>query len=311
MRDHAPLLFATPPYERLQRDLCALTGWEQGQVEARQFPDGERYQRLVQDVDDRDVLLLGGTISDTETLRLYDLACGIVKYGAWSLTMIIPYFGYSTMERAAKPGEVVTAKVRARLLSSIPSASESNRAVLMDLHVSGMQHYFEGDLRPIHVYAKPVIIEAVRDLGGDDFVLACTDAGRAKWVESLANDMGVRPAFVFKRRTSGEDTEITGISANVQGRRVVLYDDMIRTGSSLMNAARAYLEAGATSVSAIATHGVFPQDALDRLRHSGLFERIVCTDTHPRARELEGPALEVRSIAPVLARRLTTRDNHT
>jgi ribose-phosphate pyrophosphokinase len=215
------------------------------------------------------------------------------------------------MERAAKPGEVVTAKVRARLLSSIPSASESNRVVLMDLHVSGMQHYFEGDLRPIHVYAKPVIIEAVRDLGGDDFVLACTDAGRAKWVESLANDIGVRPAFVFKRRTSGEDTEITGISANVQGRRVVLYDDMIRTGSSLMNAARAYMEAGATSVSAIATHGVFPQDALDRLRASGLFERIVCTDTHPRARELEGPGLEVRSIAPVLARRLTTRDNHS
>jgi ribose-phosphate pyrophosphokinase len=71
------------------------------------------------------------------------------------------------------------------------------------------------------------------------------------------------------------------------------------------------MEAGATSVSAIATHGVFPQDALDRLRASGLFERIVCTDTHPRARELEGPGLEVRSIAPVLARRLTTRDNHS
>lgn len=300
-----PLIFATPPYEGMQRQLCALTGWEAGQVEARSFPDGERYQRIVQDVDNREVILLGGTTSDTETLRLYDLACGLVKYGAWSLTLIIPFFGYSTMERAVRHGEVVTAKTRARLLSSLPSASEGNRVVLVDLHVSGMQHYFEGNVRTVHLYAKPVIMEAARRLGGQDFVLACTDAGRAKWVESLANDMDVTPAFVFKRRLSGEDTEVTAISANVQGRRVVIYDDMIRTGSSLMGAARAYLDAGATEVAALATHGVFPGGAFARLRDSGLFSSITCTDTHPRAHELAAQGLQVTPIAPVIADMLT------
>jgi ribose-phosphate pyrophosphokinase len=300
-----PLIFATPDYQEMQRELCALTGWEAGAVEGREFPDGERYQRIEQDVDGREVVLLGGTTSDVETLRLYDLACGLVKYGAWALTLVIPFFGYSTMERAVKAGEVVTAKTRARLLSSIPSASESNRVVLMDLHVAGMQHYFEGTVRTVHLYAKPVILEVARQLGGDDFVLACTDAGRAKWVESLANDLRVTPAFVFKRRLSGEDTEVTAVSANVQDRRVVIYDDMIRTGSSLMGAAKAYLDAGASEVSALATHGVFPGDALGRLQRSGLFTAIACTDTHPNARALQGQGLQVYSVAPVVADLLT------
>src|SRR6185312_10534308 len=100
--------------------------------------------------------------------------------GACSLTLVVPYFGYATMERATKPGEVVTAKSRARILSSLPPARFGNRIVLMDLHTEGIPYYFEGALRTFHVYAKPRIETAARELGGDEFVLACTDAGRAK-----------------------------------------------------------------------------------------------------------------------------------
>lgn len=301
----APLIFSIPSYRHLQEAICLETGWTAGRVTTQTFPDGERYQRILDDVDNREVVLIGGTATDSDTLRLYDLACGLVKYGAWSLTLVIPYFGYSTMERAVRPGEVVTAKVRARLLSSIPTAGEGNKIILVDLHVSGMQHYFEGNLRTVHLYAKPVITSAARQLGGEDFVLACTDAGRAKWVESLANDMGVTPAFVFKRRLNGANTEVTAISASVEGKRVVIYDDMIRTGSSLMGAARAYLDAGAESVAALATHGVFPGGALQKLQDSGLFTDIACTDTHPRALELASEGLQVHSIADLLVTRLT------
>jgi ribose-phosphate pyrophosphokinase len=96
-----------------------------GKVEVKDFPDGERYQRIVSDISDKDVILVAGTISDQDTLELYDLACALVKYGARSLDLVIPYFGYSTMERSVKRGEVVTAKTRARLLSSIPWACPS------------------------------------------------------------------------------------------------------------------------------------------------------------------------------------------
>jgi ribose-phosphate pyrophosphokinase len=300
----ARLVFSTRHYAYLRDDLARIGQFEAGVVEAATFPDGERYQRLATPVAGRDVVLVGGTISDEDALELFDLASSIVTYGARSLALVIPYFGYSTMERAVKEGEIVTAKTRARLFSAIPPAPSGNRVFLVDLHAEGIPHYFEGGIRPVHVYAKPIIVELAQRLGGDDIVLACTDAGRAKWVESLANEMRVPASFVFKRRLDGAHTEVTAMSAVVSGKSVVIYDDMIRTGSSLVAAARAYKQAGATRLTAIATHGVFPGDALEQIVGSGLFSAIACTDTHPRARELAGPNLQVASIAGVLAHAL-------
>ncbi len=301
------LVFALPEYAGMADDLMANPDFELGRVSRAVFPDGERYLRIDSDVSNREVVLLGGTISDAATLELFDLGSAAVKYGARRLTLVIPYFGYSTMERAVRPGEVVTAKSRARLFSAIPQGADPTRVVLVDLHSEGIPHYFEGAIRPVHLYAKPVIEQAVAELaGGVDVVLASTDAGRAKWVESLANDLGLQAAFVLKRRLSGDKTEVVAMSAHVEGRHVIIYDDMIRTGGSLIEAARAYRAAGATRVSAVATHGLFPGQALARLEASGMIDRIACTDTHPRARELAGPYLSVKPVAGLLASYLRT-----
>jgi phosphoribosylpyrophosphate synthetase len=190
--------------------LAALCEVDSGDVETSFFPDGERYSRIMTSVDGREVVVIGGTISDADTLELYDLASAIVKYGARRLTVVIPYFGYSTMERAVKRGEIVTAKTRARLLSSIPQAGAPNRVLLLDLHAEGIPYYFVG-------------------------------------------------------------------------------------------AARAYLEAGATSLAAITTHALFPGDALARIEASNLFTKIACTDSHPRALELKSDFLQVESVVPIFA----------
>jgi ribose-phosphate pyrophosphokinase len=300
--ERAPrIVFATQTYGRLADDIAAPLSAERGAVEVRTFPDGERYQRLVSSVDGRDVVLVGGTISDSDTLELYDLACALVGAGARRFTLVLPYFGYSTMERAVRSGEVVTAKTRARLLSSLPASASQSRVLLLDLHAEGIPHYFEGALRPVHVYAKSIVTDVAREVGGEDFVLACTDAGRAKWVESLANDLKVQASFVFKRRLDDRTTEVSAMNAQVTGKCVVIYDDMIRTGSSLERAAEAYRSAGATKIAAIATHGLFPGDALARLQRSGLFARIDVTDSHPRAPALESDFLRVHSCAMLLA----------
>jgi ribose-phosphate pyrophosphokinase len=275
------LVLSTASYDYLAADLCAAAAGEAGRIERRSFPDGERYLRLHTAVSGREVVLVGGTISDADALELYDLACSVVKYGAMRLSLVIPFYGYSTMERAEKSGEVVTAKTRARLISSIPAASM-------------------GGIWPVHLSARPLVLQLARQLGGNDFVLGCTDAGRAKWVESLAIELGVSPAYVYKRR-EGDRTEVTGVSAHVAGKPVVIYDDMIRTGGSLLGAARAYHDAGATAVHAVTTHGLFPGDAVDRIRASGLISSIVCTDTHPRARALRSEFLTVVAIAPLVA----------
>jgi ribose-phosphate pyrophosphokinase len=298
-----PLVFSTASYAYLARSVAELGEWQLGHVARKEFPDGEHYQRLETDCADRDVVLIGGTVTDHDTLELYDLACGLVFEGAYRLRLVIPFFGYSTMERAVRPGEIVTAKTRAMLLSSIPAAAAGNQVFLLDLHVSAIAHYFEGGIRPVHVYGKSIVMEAARRLGGDDFVLACTDAGRAKWVESLANDLGVPAAFVYKRRLDGASTEVTGVSAQVAGKRVVIYDDMIRTGGSLCSAARAYRDAGASSIDAIATHGVFPGESVQKIAATGLFGTIVVTDSHPRALAQPAP-VQVESVASVLVEHL-------
>lgn len=304
---NSPLLFSIRSYRYLRDRINEHCQFELGEIEVKSFPDGERYQRIMSRVDERHVVLLGGTVTDSDTLELYDLACAMVKHGAQSLTLLVPYYAYSTMERSLYPGEVVTAKTRARLLSSIPLALSGNRIVMMDLHSEAMSYYFEGGIVPTHLTARPVVTQACQDLAGSDFVLASTDAGRAKWVESLANDMGVDAAFVFKRRIDGERTELTAMNAKVDGAKVLIYDDMIRTGGSLINAARAYKDAGAKSISAIATHGVLPGNAVQKIQDSGLLDNLVVCDTHPRTQTFETDFVKVYSVAKLWADFLNSR----
>jgi ribose-phosphate pyrophosphokinase len=159
---HDPLVFSIAAYDHLADAIAKGAGWERGQVARKQFPDGERYLRIETDPADRDVIIVGGTVDDPTTLELYDLACGCVSGGAYRLRMVIPFFGYSTMERSVRHGEVVTAKTRARVLSSIPMASRGTQVFLLDLHVDAIANYFEGGMRAIHVYGKQLVIEAAR-----------------------------------------------------------------------------------------------------------------------------------------------------
>ena len=299
------LLFATERYQELGEDIAGAGDFDLGSVQRRVFPDGERNRCIETECARRDVVLVGGTVDDVDVLEIYDLASGLVHLGVHTLTLVLPWFGYQTMERASKRGEIVAAKNRARLLSSIPTAGSGNRAILMDLHSEGIPHYFEGNIRPVHLHATSVVLQAIRDFGGEDFVLGATDAGRAKWVESLANDLLVDAAFVFKRRLSDTETEVTALAADVEDRAVVIYDDMIRTGGSLISAARSYKEAGASEVYAVCTHGVFAHDSLDALRESNVLEGIACTDTRPHVRALaDGDFLRVYSVADLIAQYL-------
>jgi ribose-phosphate pyrophosphokinase len=312
------LVFSTQSYINWTERLQALTGLETGEIEKKEFPDGEHYHRLLTPVDDRQVLIVSGTISDRETLELFDLANAIIDGGAVRLQVILPYFGYSTMERAVKSGEAVKAKYRARLLSDgVPRAPMGSRFYLLDLHTEGIPQYFENGVQTKHVYAKSIVLRAARELAekygplviagkeldakgekaGGRFVLASADAGRMKWTESLARDLAVPPAFAYKERIDGSTTVSLGVSGPVKGKLVVIYDDMIRSGSSLMNAARSYLSAGASGVAAIATHALLPGDALQNIQASGLFKEIVVCDSHPRSRQLESDFLRVESCA--------------
>jgi ribose-phosphate pyrophosphokinase len=295
------LVFSTEPYAHLRDAICRSEGFEEGRIESEVFPDGEHYQRILTPVDGRNAVLVAGTVNDEQTPLIFDLATGLVEYGAERLTLVLPYFAYSTMDRAGKSGEVVTAKTRASLLSAIPPAAKGNLVVMLDPHSEGLRHYFDAGVRTAEIPVRPFVARVARSLGGSDFVRASTDLGRAKFVQSLARELGVPAAVIVKRRVAADRTEVVSMLADVKGRHVVIYDDMIRSGASMLGAARAYRDAGAARISAIVTHGVFPGDSLEKLRSSGLFERMIATDSHPRAATLAGGFLRIEPIAPLIA----------
>ncbi|MEZ4312296.1 MAG: ribose-phosphate diphosphokinase [Polyangiaceae bacterium] len=296
------LLFTIASYAYLAPRFLAADDFEEGQIERKTFPDGERYLRIATDPWARDVILLGGTPTDLDWLELYDLGCAISRAGARSLSIVMPYFGYSTMERATRPGEVVTARTRARLISSIPPCEAGSRVFLFDLHTDGIEFYFGDGHVTHHLYGAPLVTSTIRKIMGDrPFVLGATDAGRAKWVQSLAGNLGVEPAFVYKKRdpVTG-DIALTGINADVSGREVMIYDDMIRTGSSLLQAGRAYKAAGATKVHAIASHLILPGGSVDKLLTAGVFDTVSGTNSHPGSLRVAERGQEIASVTDLL-----------
>jgi ribose-phosphate pyrophosphokinase len=247
------------------------------------------------------VVLVGTTESVQSLEELFRLACTATKSGASRLVLVIPYFGYSTMEPAVQPGESVTARIIARQLSMVPMSAAGNCLLLMDLHAAGIVHYFEGNAVTLELYAEPKLVPAIERLGLSDLCLASTDMGRAKWVEKFANHLHAPVALIHKRRVSGSETRINAVVGEVGGRNVVIFDDMIRSGSSLLQAANAYLAAGARSVHAVATHLVLPPGTVERLEASPI-TRFIGTDTHPNYRLVENKShVEIVSVADLFA----------
>jgi ribose-phosphate pyrophosphokinase len=301
------LLFATRRYAGLGRDVAALGAFETGQVEVEAWKDGEIYQRVETPARGRDVVLIAGTDSETNTLETFDLAFALVEQGARSLTLAVPFFGYSTMERAWMSGDAVTAKSRARVWSSLPRAPLGNRILILEPHTQGLPHYFGDGPLVSGIDASPLMLEMLAGFAAEGSVLCSPDTGRIKWVDALALQSGRGSAFVLKRRGADGSVAALGLTGAVKDRAVVLCDDMIRTGGTLVNAARACLEAGASGVAAAAIHGAFTPGTHDMLASSGLFTSLICTDSHPNAYDPHGskgrePAwLQVKSCAALLA----------
>lgn len=268
-------LFYTESYKYLADKM--KKSFELGKIERTTFSDGESYICFKENVKNEDVIILGGTTSDKEVLDLYDMACALSMYGANSINLIVPYFGYSTMERAVNKGEVVKAKTRARLFSSIPRAKELNTIYLLDLHVSGILHYFENDLHSVHIYGKSLIKKAISDINSKDLVIASPDEGRVKWVSSLAKEFNLPFAVALKDRDK-EDISSLIAFGDVKGKDVLIYDDMIRSGNTIIEASKRFKKLGARKIYVMTTHGLFTSEAIF---HCKDIEQVYASNSHP------------------------------
>ena len=277
-------------------------------VETNIFPDGEHYWRIENptQIQGKPAVYICGTIDDTAIFDAYNMCCTLVREGCSELHLVIPYFGYSTMERAVKDGEAVTAKNIARLFSSIPTSAQGNHIYMMDLHSLGTQYYFEGNMHPVHLTSWSVIKNIISDLGQNS-VLASTDMGRAKWIEKMGNELHMDTAYIMKKRISGSQTDIIALNAEVKGRDVIIFDDMIRSGSSIIKASEAYKNSGAKDIHVICVHGIFVNDAIKRFKDSGIIKSISCTNTHYKTTLINDDFVKVYDISHIIINGLTAK----
>ena len=270
-------------------------------IENQRFPDGEHYWRIENptQIQGKPAVYICGTVDDAAIFDAYNMCCTLVREGCSELHLVVPYFGYSTMERAVKDGEAVTAKNIARLFSSIPTSAQGNHIYMMDLHSLGTQYYFEGDMHPVHLTSWSVIKDIISDFGKDS-VLASTDMGRAKWIEKMGNELHIDTAYIMKKRISGSQTEIVALNAEVKGRDVVIFDDMIRSGSSIIKAAEAYKNSGAKDIYIVCVHGVFVDGTIEKFKNSGLIKSIFCTNTHHKTALIYDSFVNILYISKVI-----------
>lgn len=298
-------LLSSQPYNYLKQNLLQKSKlFKDVAVENILFPDGEKYFRIKNPtvISGHPAVYICGTINDEEIFAAYNMSCALVQEGCSALHLVIPYFGYSTMERATKAGEVVSAKNIARLFSSIPLAAQGNYIYLIDIHSLGTLYYFEQNIHPIHLTTESIIDKIIADIRkkSKNIVLASADMGRAEWIESISSRLGMPAAYIMKKRLSGTETEVLDLAADVKGKNIIILDDMIRSGSSILHAAEAYKSIGAKDVYVLCIHGVFVKGSIAKMQKSGLIKCIYCTNTHAKTTNIEDDFVKIYDISEII-----------
>jgi ribose-phosphate pyrophosphokinase len=276
--------------------ICRDLGIPRTPARVARFPDGEIDVRIEDHVRGNDVYIVQSTCPpvNDNLMELLILIDALRRASAGRVTAVIPYFGYARKDRKDEGRVPITAKLVANLLVT----AGVHRVITVDLHAAQIQGFF--DIPVDHLYAAPVFAEHFRALRLPDLTVVAPDVGSAKMARGYAKRLHGDLAIVNKRRMSADAVEVTELIGTVDGRNVLLIDDMISTAGSITEAAKACRRLGAREVHLAATHGVLCGPARERLAECGA-KQIVLTDTIPVDTAGTGDLFRVLTIAPLLA----------
>jgi len=280
----------------LARAVCKYLDIPLGGVKIERFPDGEKYIKLEDDVRGRDCFVVQSTSNpvDEHLMELLIYLDCLRRASAKRITAVVPYFGYARQDRKDEGRVPITAKLVANLITT----AGADRVIAIDLHAYQLQGFF--DIPVDHLTGELVLSKYFRDKKIDKLTVVSPDVGNMKTASKYALKLGGELAIVHKKRMSGSEVEAQEIIGEVEGRNILMCDDIIATAGTLCSAANLVKERGAEKIYVGATHGVFAGEALERLGETSIDE-VVVTDTIPlvkRAGELG--TIKVLSVSSML-----------
>jgi ribose-phosphate pyrophosphokinase len=287
-------VFAGRANRDLAEEIAQYMGTELGDCEITQFSDGEIFARFRENVRGVDVFIVQPTFPPAENLLelliMMDAAC---RASASRITAVIPYYGYARQDRKDQPRVPITAKLVANLITM----AGANRVLTMDLHAGQIQGFF--DIPLDHLFASPVLIDYFKALNIKDRVVVAPDIGSVRLARAFAKRLECPFALIDKRRPLPNVSEVLNVIGEVEGKNVIIIDDLIDTGGTIVNAAIALEKKGAKDIHIGCTHGVFSGDALARL-DSAPIKELVITNTVPVVRPGPTRKLKILSVAGLL-----------
>ena len=300
-------IFSGRAHPALGQEICAYLNLPAGNVIAYNFSDGEIFCQIGENVRGSDVFVVQPTCHpvNENLVELLIMLDAFKRSSASRVTAVVPYYGYARQDKKDQPRVPITSKLVADLLSK----AGADRVLTMDLHASQIQGFF--DIPVDHLFAAPVVLDALRGLDVPDLVIVSPDAGGVERARAIAKRLGAALAIVDKRRTGPNEAEIMNVIGEVEGRNCLIIDDIIDTSGTLVKTVEALKQKGAERVLAVGVHAVLSGPALDRIEESSL-EKVLVTNTTPLDDKLRRCSkLEPLTVAPLLGEAIRRIHEHS
>ncbi|RAV09053.1 ribose-phosphate diphosphokinase [Paenibacillus contaminans] len=288
-------IFSGSSNPKLAEKICKEIGVPLGKIKLSRFKSGEHYCLFEETIRNCDVFLVQ-TFSNPINEHLVELLVmmdAAKRASARTINLVIPYYGYSRQERKAAPREPISAKMFADVLTAVGA----HRVITLDLHAPAIQGFF--NIPVDHLTALDMISDHIKRQNIPNPVVVAPDAGGVTRAENLANILQAPIAIMFKKRYAHNEATVTHVVGDVEGRTPIIFEDLIDTGTTIVNVVESLKERGANDVYICATHPVFSGPALQRLDHPNIKEAII-TDSLPIPED-HSERFTVLSVAPLLS----------
>ncbi len=289
-------IFSGSAHRDLAQRIADFVGVPLGDASVKAFPDGETSVRINENIRGRDIFIVQPTCPPVNhnLMELLVIVDAMRRASAARITAVMPFFGYARQDRKDRPRVPITAKLVANLIT----ASGVDRVLTVDLHAQQIQGFF--DIPVDHLYALPVFLKHLRGRDLSPLAVVSPDVGGIKVADSYAQALHVHLATVAKKRKSDTEVESAYIIGEVEGKNVLLVDDLTTTAGTITSAARICKAHGAKTIYAAVTHAVLTDMAIERLRESEIVELITTNSVPERRAQLADCRMNVLDIAALL-----------